>query len=129
MEKEPVNLSLDCHAYDTRMTDQLRRLMHQVREEEKDLLPPQVALRWFYDQNELTPLSRNMLSTIERDRAGNVETTNGHPWDCLLVFPYLQRKCDEHRDLLLLLNEQLEDMTRGSCPQGRLYRLIQLVLW
>lgn len=129
MEKEPTSLSLDCHAYDRHIADQLRRVMHQVQEEEKDLLPPQVALRWFYDQNELTPLSRSMLSTIERDRAGNIETTNGHPWDCLSVFPYLQRKCNHHRDLLLLLNEQLEDMTRGSCPQGRLYRLIQLVFW
>jgi len=112
------------------MEDQLRRIMKQVQnDEEKDLLPPQVALRWFYDQHELTPLARNMLSVIERDRAGNVETTNGQPWDCMSVFPYLQRQCKEHRDLLLLLNEQLEDMTRGSCPQGRLYRLIQLVLW
>ena len=125
-----LSLSLDCHVYDGRLDETLAlaKTIMRAMTQSHELTPPQLAIRWFMEQHELTPLSRSMLSQIERDRVGNIETTHREPWDAMSLFPYLKVMCEASRDLLVVLNEQLEDMTKGSCPQGRLYRLLQVLL-
>lgn len=130
--------SLDCHFYDGKLGGHLRDHIDHILDEmfsrssssaSTELMQPQPALRWFMDQKQMSDAARRMLRIIDTDRSGNRVMVDGEEWDVLDLFPPLKVICEQHPDLFRVLNDQLEDMLNGQCPQGRLYRLIQLFLW
>lgn len=132
MSSLPLSLSLDCHFYDDKLSEQMKHMDRWLdtmyEKHQAEYLEPQPALLWLLSQQALTPKAKSMLELMNRDRSGNITMMDGEKWDVFILFSPLQWICARYSDLISILNEQLEDMVSGSCPQGRLYRIIQICM-
>lgn len=127
-----VTVSLDCHFYDGKLSEQMKRMDQWLdtmyHKHHTEYLESQPALMWFTQRPQLTSKAKSMLDLINRHRSGNVVMIDGEKWDVFILFPPLHWICSRYTDLLPIVNEQLEDMVSGSCPQGRLYRIMQVCM-
>ena len=86
---------------------------------------------------QLSPTAKHFLRLIFQERnqpsnkiqfntrKGTTSVDAEHLLACVYV---LSKQHDDFPDLLSNLNEQLEDMQTGSCPQGRCNRLLQIIV-
>lgn len=112
---------LNTHTYDGKLNNDILPSLSLVDKESKlnELLD---AARLTFD-----PISIKFLQSIISDtgKSSNVDITNGLVADDLLALCWYYKS---NEDFMIILNEQLRDMSTGFCPQGRTHRIFQTLV-
>jgi hypothetical protein len=118
---------LDTHYYDGKLSiDNIKNLtlIKEYTDEHKTTLAKTIIDEL---DMELSRTAKGYMDKIVNDigKPGNYESSNKLVADELLFLCWNYRK---NKEFIEAFNDQLEDMQTGFCPQGRTYRLYQLLL-
>lgn len=95
--------------------------------------PSSLDIAYHYLQNKIgNPIMNRLIAeaiNFSRTDNRNYDPTNDLYIDEVLYLCYkILLNAPADSDLLLTMNEQLQDIQTGWCSQGRIYRLLQIVL-
>lgn len=117
---------LETHYYDGKLIDLYTFILAERVELLKDLRDRfrEVLLSL---NSKLSLVAYNVLVILINSigTGSNFDNTNNINGDDLLL---ICSSLVDNEDFILLLNSQLEEMTGGMCPQGRVDRLLQTLL-
>ena len=108
---------LQVHNYEPLLREHGPKIQQYLATRNKNTITD--AFRLIYEHNPPAAVLP-MLTLLQQDH-GNVDPVSSiHCWDLLCLLTAQELDWD-------ILWEQLTDMIHGSCPQGRVYRLLQLI--
>lgn len=122
----------DTHFYDGKLKERIIPYREQLNRIAGISLENKLSTLARLDLRLTEPMAKRMLDVIKIDsiNQSNYDSSNDL-WaiDILvLIIEYMELNIENYNDTLPILQEQLADISNGSCPPGRTTRLFQTIL-